>query len=61
MALTKSKKHYVGLTWADGDKKGGFAMQCDKSDYRGVLAGLEGITGKKARGFRSDDGEKLSF
>jgi hypothetical protein len=20
MALTKSKKHYVGLTWADGDK-----------------------------------------
>jgi len=48
MALTKSKKHYVGLTWADGDKKGGFAMQCDKNDYRGVLAGLEGVTGKKA-------------
>jgi hypothetical protein len=23
-------------------------MQCDKSEYRGVLAGLEGITGKKA-------------
>ena len=48
MALTKSKKHYVGLTWADGDKKGGFAMQCDKNDYRGVIAGLEGVTGKKA-------------
>jgi hypothetical protein len=48
MALTKSKKHYVGLTWADGDKKGGFAMQCDKNDYRGVLTALEGITGKKA-------------
>jgi hypothetical protein len=48
MALTKSKKHYVGVTWADGDKKGGFAMQCDKNDYRGVLAGLEGVTGKKA-------------
>lgn len=48
LALTKSKKHYVGLTWADGDKKGGLAMQCDKSDYRGILAGLEGITGKKA-------------
>ncbi len=48
MALTKSKKHYVGLTWADGDKKGGIAMQCDKNDYRGVLAGLEGVTGKKA-------------
>ena len=48
MALTKSKKHFVGLTWADGDKKGGFAMQCDKNDYRGVLAALEGVTGKQA-------------
>ncbi|HMK21066.1 MAG TPA: hypothetical protein VK466_01955 [Terriglobales bacterium] len=48
MALTKSKKHYVGLTWADGDKKGGLAMQCDKNDYRGVLAALEGVTGRKA-------------
>ena len=48
MALSKSKKHFVGLTWADGDKKGGLAMQCDKNEYRGILAGLEGITGKKA-------------
>jgi hypothetical protein len=48
MALSKSKKHFVGLTWANGDQKGGFAMQCDKNDYRGVLAGLEGVTGKKA-------------
>ena len=48
MALTKSKKHFIGLTWADGDQKGGFAMQCDKNEYRGVLAGIEGVTGKKA-------------
>ncbi len=48
MALTKSKKHYVRLTWANGDQKGGFAMQCDKNDYRGVLAALEGVSGKKA-------------
>ena len=48
MALTKSKKHFVGLTWANADQKGGFAMQCDKNDYRGVLTGLEGVTGKKA-------------
>lgn len=48
MAFSKSKKHYIGITWADGDKKGGFAMQCDKNDYRGELAALEGITGKKA-------------
>ena len=48
VALSKSKKHFVGLTWAAGDAKGGFAMQCDKNEYRGVLAGLEGVTGKKA-------------
>lgn len=48
MALTKSKKHFIGLTWADGSKKGGFAFQASKNDYRGILAGLEGITGKKA-------------
>lgn len=48
MALSKSKKHFVGLTWADGEKKGGLAIQCDKNEYRGILAGLEGVTGKKA-------------
>lgn len=48
MALAKSKKHFVGLTWDDNGKKGGIAFQADKNDYRGLLAGLEGITGKKA-------------
>ncbi len=48
MALTKSKKHYIGLTWNDAGKKGGAAFQASKNDYRGVLAGLEGITGKRA-------------
>ncbi len=48
LAMSKSKKHFVGLTWKDGDKKGGLAMQCDKNEYRGILAGLEGVTGKKA-------------
>src|ERR1700730_2515075 len=46
MALTKSKKHFIGLTWDDGGKKGGAAFQASKNDYRGVLAGLEGVTGK---------------
>lgn len=48
LALTKSKKHFVGLTWDNKGQKGGFAFQADKNDYRGLLAGLEGITGKKA-------------
>src|SRR3984885_6699087 len=26
MALSKSKKHFIGITWATGDTKGGFAM-----------------------------------
>lgn len=48
LALSKSKKHFIGLTWDNGGKKGGFAFQADKNDYRGLLAGLEGVTGKKA-------------
>jgi hypothetical protein len=48
LALSKSKKHFVGITWDDGGKKGGIAFQADKNDYRGLLTGLEGITGKKA-------------
>ena len=48
VALSKSKKHFVGLTWANGDQRGGLAVQCDKNDYRGILAALEGVTGKKA-------------
>jgi hypothetical protein len=48
MALSKSKKHFVGITYANGDQKGGFVMQCDKNEYRGILMALEGITGKKA-------------
>jgi hypothetical protein len=43
-------RRFIWHWGADGsdDTKGGFAMQCDKNDYRGVLAGLEGVTGKKA-------------
>jgi hypothetical protein len=48
LALSKSKKHFIGLTWDDAGKKGGCAFQADKNDYRGLLAGLEGLTGKKA-------------
>jgi hypothetical protein len=49
LALAKSKKHFIGIIWDDGNgKKGGIAFQADKSDYRGLLTGLEGITGKKA-------------
>jgi hypothetical protein len=48
LALSKSKKHFVGITWDNNGQKGGVAFQADKNDYRGLLAGLEGITGKKA-------------
>lgn len=48
MLLSKSKKHFIGIKWVDGDTKGGFAMQCNKDDYRGLLTGLEGVTGKTA-------------
>jgi hypothetical protein len=48
LALTKSKKHFIGLTWDDSGKRGGCAFQADKNEYRGLLAGLEGVSGKKA-------------
>jgi hypothetical protein len=48
MALVKSKKHFIGVTWDDAGKKGGMAFQADKGDYRGMLAGLEGVSGKKS-------------
>lgn len=49
IALSHSKKHYVGLVWDGGDgKKGGLVIQADKNEYRGIIAALEGITGKKA-------------
>ncbi len=49
VAFSKSKKHYIGIVWDDGNgKKGGIALQAEKDEYRGLLAGLEGVTGKKA-------------
>lgn len=48
MAPSKSKKHFIGIIYANGDQKAGFVMQCDKDEYRGILTALQGITGKKA-------------
>jgi hypothetical protein len=48
-AFSKSKKHYIGLVWDAGDgKKGGVMIQADKNEYRGIIAGIEGLTGKTA-------------
>ena len=77
LLLVKTKKHYVGIVWADpnapapgattasaaptngngvaanvapanSEGKGGVIFKVGKGDYRGVIAALEGITGKKA-------------
>jgi len=45
--LSKSKKHFIGLTWDDGGKKGGAAFQADKNDYRGVLAVWKAVNGQE--------------
>jgi hypothetical protein len=47
-AFSKSKQHFIGITWADGDKRGGIVVQASKHDFRGLLAALEGMSGKKA-------------
>lgn len=48
MVLNTSKKHYICLMWGDAGRKGGMAFQADKNQCRGILAGIEGISGKKA-------------
>jgi ribose 5-phosphate isomerase RpiB len=54
MALVKTKKHFVGMTWDEksGDatsaKKGGIVFKVGKGEYRGFIAALEGFTGLKA-------------
>ena len=50
MLLVKTKKHYIGMTWAESgaEAKGGVVFKVGKGDYRGFLAALEGLTGKKA-------------
>jgi hypothetical protein len=48
LALAKTKKHYVGITWADRDdvsQKGGVVFKVGKGEYRGFLTALEGLTG----------------
>jgi len=56
VAFSKSKKHFIGIVWDDNGKKGGVVLQADKIEYRGVLAALEGVTGKKA--VDTDEGAK---
>ncbi|HEX4770771.1 MAG TPA: hypothetical protein VH351_08080 [Bryobacteraceae bacterium] len=43
-----------------GGQEGGLAFEADKNDYRGVLAGLEGIT-EESRQFGRDDRQVLTF
>jgi hypothetical protein len=45
----ESKKHFVGLTWANGDQKGAHS-QCavTRMNTAGIMAGPEGVSGKKA-------------
>jgi hypothetical protein len=48
MLLVKTKKHYVGVTWSDVEKKGGTVFKVGKGEYRGFLKALEGVTGLRA-------------
>ena len=48
MMFVKTKKHYVGVTWADGDNKGGTVFKVGKGEYRGFVKALEGVSGLTA-------------
>jgi hypothetical protein len=45
--FSKSTKDFIQITWDNSGKKGGAAFQADKREYRGIIAALEGVTGKK--------------
>lgn len=47
-ALSKSRKQYIGLIWADGERSGGLVMQCDEGVCRSIVAALEAVAGTKA-------------
>ena len=46
LMCTKSKKHFIGINWDADGVKGGIAVRVDKDEYRGLIASLEGVTGK---------------
>jgi hypothetical protein len=46
VACTKSKKHFIGITWDSNGQKGGIALRVDKNDYHGIITALQGVTGK---------------
>ena len=48
LAVSKSKRDYVGLTWTEGNKQRSLSMLCDKNEYNDVLSRLEEVTGKQA-------------
>jgi hypothetical protein len=56
LLLVKTKKHYVGVVWDNPNAvadsvappKGGVVFKVGKGEYRGFIAALEGLTGKKA-------------
>jgi hypothetical protein len=45
-ALHKTKLHFIGVNYTDKDgKKQGLLLQGDKSNFRAILVGLQGVTG----------------
>lgn len=46
--FSKSTKDFIQITWNDSGRTGGVAFQADKNEYRGILAALEGVTGRTA-------------
>jgi hypothetical protein len=52
--LHKTRKHFIGVEWTDGDKKNGVLLQGDKDNYRGILMALRGVSGTPVSVAESD-------
>jgi hypothetical protein len=46
--LSPANHRSVIVTWAEGERKGGFALQCEPTECPLVLAALQGVSGKQA-------------
>jgi hypothetical protein len=55
LLLTKTKKHYLTVQYADAAGNGQFViLHMDKNNYRGILAAAEAQTGKKVQRAEED-------
>ena len=42
----KTREHFIGMQYSEGDNKSGLLLQGDKDNYRAILVALQSVTGQ---------------